>query len=403
MWLTPSTFWRPSRSARSRAGKATTRAPFSPTGRKEPVKIDRIELREVRMRLTEPFEISSGVAHDRRIMLLTLFSDGAEGWSECVAGETPGYSSETTSTAWPLFTELILPTVVDTEPETAARVLDPVSWIRGHRMAKAAVEMAAHDLEAKLNGERLADLVGGVRDTVRVGVSIGLQPTDEELHRKVEGFVEQGYARIKIKIKPGRDVEMLAGVRERFPDVPMMADANSAYTLEDAPKLKLLDGLDLMMIEQPLAYDDCLHHARLQEQLETPICLDESIHSVGDAELAVELGACRIINIKPGRVGGFQSSKAIHDLCVDKGLPVWCGGMLESGIGRAHNVALATLPGFTLPGDISASRRYWHEDIVDPEFTVEDGEMLVPEGPGIGVELRPDRLEEWTVRKEVFE
>ena len=249
---------------------------------------------------------------------------------------------------------------------------------------------------------RLADHVSGVRDAVRVGVSIGLQPTDDELHRKVGGFVEQGYSRIKIKIKPGRDVEMLTGLRERFPDVPMMADANSAYTLEDAPKFKPLDGLDLMMLEQPLAYDDYLDHARLQETLETPICLDESIRSVGDAELALELGACRIINIKPGRVGGFESSKAIHDLCAANDVPVWCGGMLESGVGRAHNVALATLPGFTLPGDISASRRYWHEDIVDPEFVVVDGEMHVPPGLGIGVELRTDLIEERTVRKTVF-
>ena len=366
------------------------------------MKIDRIELREVRMQLREPFEISSAVTYDRRVMLLTLFSDGVTGWSECVAGETPGYSYETTQTAWHILTEFILPSVVGTEASTASRVLDPASWIRGHRMARAAVEMAAHDLEARLEGVRLADHVSGVRDAVRVGVSIGLQPTDDELHRKVGDFVEQGYSRIKIKIKPGRDVEMLTGLRERFPDVPMMADANSAYTLEDAPKLKALDGLELMMLEQPLAHDDYLDHARLQETLETPICLDESIRSVGDAELALELGACRIINIKPGRVGGFESSKAIHDLCVANDVPVWCGGMLESGVGRAHNVALATLPGFTLPGDISASRRYWHEDIVDPEFVVVDGEMHVPPGLGIGVELRTDLIEERTVRKEVF-
>ena len=366
------------------------------------MKIDRIELREVRMQLREPFEISSGVAHDRRIMLLTLFSAGAEGWSECVAGETPGYSYETTNTAWSLLTEFILPVIVDTVPAEATRILDPVRWIRGHPMAKAAVEMAAYDLEAKLKGARLADRVGGIRDTVRVGVSIGLQSTDEELYRKVERFVEQSYARIKIKIKPGRDVEMLTGLRERFPGLPMMADANSAYTLDDASRLQQLDELDLMMIEQPLAYDDYLDHARLQERLATPICLDESIRSLRDAELAVELGACRIINVKPGRVGGIRSSKAIHDFCVERGVALWCGGMLESGVGRAHNVALATLPGFTLPGDISASRRYWHEDIVDPEFSVENGEIRVPQGPGIGVELRADHLAEWTVRREVF-
>jgi O-succinylbenzoate synthase len=354
------------------------------------------------MQLTEPFEISSGVAYDRRVMVLALTCDGVTGWGECVAGEHPDYSYETILTAWPTLTELILPKVVGTEASTASDVLDPVRWIRGHSMAKAAVEMAAHDLEAKLKGVRLADLVGGARDAVEVGVSIGLQPDDEELHRKVGDFVDQGYSRIKIKIKPGRDIDMLAGLRERFPDVPMMADANSAYTLADAPKLKALDGLDLMMIEQPLAHDDYLDHARLQETLDTPVCLDESIRSVRDAELAIEIGACRIINIKPGRVGGFESSKAIHDVCVAKDMPVWCGGMLESGVGRAHNVALATLPGFTLPGDISASRRYWHEDIVDPEFVMVDGQMQVPSGPGIGVEIKTDLLEERTVRKEVF-
>ncbi len=354
------------------------------------------------MQLTEPFEISSGVAYDRRVMVLALTCDGVTGWGECVAGEHPDYSYETILTAWPTLTELILPKVLGTEPSTASDVLGPVRWIRGHRMAKAAVEMAAFDLEAKLKGERLADHVGGVRDAVEVGVSIGLQPNDEELHRKVADFVEQGYSRIKIKIKPGRDIDMLAGLRERFPDVPMMADANSAYTLADASKLKTLDSLDLMMIEQPLAHDDYLDHARLQETLDTPVCLDESIRSVRDAELAIEIGACRIINIKPGRVGGFESSKAIHDVCVAKDMPVWCGGMLESGVGRAHNVALATLPGFSLPGDISASRRYWHEDIVDPEFVMVDGEMQVPSGPGIGVEIRTDLLEERTVRKEVF-
>ena len=366
------------------------------------MKIDRIELREVRMQLTEPFEISSGVAYDRRVMVLALSCDGVTGWGECVAGEYPDYSYETIQTAWPMLTELMLPKVLGIEASTARGVSDSIRWVRGHRMAKAAIEMAAHDLEAKLNSESLAEHLGGVRDAVRVGVSIGLQPNDEALHQKVGDFVEQGYSRIKIKIKPGRDIEMLAGLREEFPDVPLMADANSAYTLADASKLKALDSLDLMMIEQPLAHDDYLDHSRLQETLETPVCLDESIRSVRDAELAIEIGAGRIINMKPGRVGGFESSKAIHDLCVANDMPVWCGGMLESGVGRAHNVALATLPGFSLPGDISSSRRYWHEDIVDPEFVMVDGEMQVPSGPGIGVEIKMDLLEERTVRKEVF-
>ncbi len=366
------------------------------------MKIDRIELREVRMQLTEPFEISSGVAYDRRVMVLALACDGVTGWGECVAGEFPDYSYETIQTAWPMLTELMLPKVLGAEASTAAGVSESIQWVRGHRMAKASIEMAAHDLEAKLNGVSLAKHIGGVREAVPVGVSIGLQPNDEALHEKVAGFVEEGYSRIKIKIKPGRDIEMLTGLREKFPDVPFMVDANSAYTLADAPRLKALDALDLMMIEQPLAHDDYLDHARLQKTLDTPVCLDESIRSVRDTELAIEIGAGRIINIKPGRVGGFASSKAIHDVCVANDMPVWCGGMLESGVGRAHNVALATLPGFSLPGDISSSRRYWHEDIVDPEFVMADGEMAVPTGPGIGVEIKTELLEERTVRKATF-
>jgi len=269
-------------------------------------------------------------------------------------------------------------------------------------MARAAVEMAAWDLEAKAAGRSLASLVGGVRDSVPVGVSIGLQQTDEELHRKVADYLEEGYQRIKVKIKPGRDVEMLKGLRDRYPEVPLMADANSAYSLEDLPHLRELDGLGLTMIEQPLAHDDYLDHARLQSEMETPICLDESIRSVRDVALAIEIGACRIINIKPGRVGGLSSAKAIHDLCVEHEMPVWCGGMLESGVGRAHNVALASLPGFTLPGDISASRRYWVEDIVAPEFVLDGGTVAVPSGPGIGVEVRADLLDEWAVREADF-
>lgn len=281
-------------------------------------------------------------------------------------------------------------------------VLDPVSWIRGHLMAKASVEMAAWDLAARMDGVSLSTKLGGVRRKVPVGVSVGLQKSDELLHDKVAAFLQEGYARVKIKIKPGRDVEMLAGLRERFPEVRFMADANSAYTLADAPRLKEMDALDLMMIEQPLFYDDFLEHARLQEQLDTPVCLDESIESVGDLELALELGSCRIVNIKPGRVGGHASSRRIHDLMKSRGMPVWCGGMLESGVGRAHNVALASLEGFTLPGDISASRRYWERDIVSPEFEVRDGHMDVPDGPGIGVDVDEERIENLTVRRASF-
>jgi O-succinylbenzoate synthase len=354
------------------------------------------------MQLREPFEISSGVSHHRRVLLVALYSGGITAWGECVAGETPAYSYETTDTAWSILTGLILPKVAGSVVESPADLLPAFAGIRGHPMAKAAVEMAAWDLEAKARGASLASRVGGVRDSVSVGVSIGLQKTDEELHRKVADYIDEGYARIKLKIKPGRDVGMLRGLRDRFPDAALMADANSAYSLGDLPHLRELDELDLMMIEQPLAHDDYLDHARLQGEIETPICLDESIRSVRDAALALELGACRIINIKPGRVGGLSSAKAIHDLCVEHEIPVWCGGMLESGVGRAHNVALAALPGFTLPGDISASRRYWDEDIVAPEFVLDGGTVSVPDGPGIGVEVREDLLEAWTVRKADF-
>jgi O-succinylbenzoate synthase len=366
------------------------------------VKVDRVTIREIRMQLREPFEISSGVSHDRRVLLVTLQSGGITAWGECVAGETPAYSYETTDTAWSILTDLILPRVSGSVMESSADLLHVFEGIRGHPMAKAAVEMAAWDLEAKARGGSLASLVGGVRDCVPVGVSIGLQPTDDELHRKVGDYIEEGYARVKIKIKPGRDVGMLRGLCDRFPDVAFMADANSAYSLEDLPCLRELDQLNLIMIEQPLAHDDYLDHARLQGEMETPICLDESIRSVRDAALALELGACRIINIKPGRVGGLSEAKAIHDLCVEHDMPVWCGGMLESGVGRAHNVALASLPGFTLPGDISASKRYWKEDIVTPEFVLNSGVIDVPSGPGIGVEVREDLVDAWSVRQVDF-
>lgn len=366
------------------------------------MKIERATLREIPLRLKEYFEISSGGSQDRRVLLLRLEGDGLEGWSECVASSDPSYSYETTDTAWHLLTDFILPSIVGREADGPEDVLAPVSWIRGHGMAKAAVEMAAWDMAARADGVSLSKKLGGSRDAVPVGVSVGIKPTDEALHEQVQGFIEDGYARVKIKIKPGRDVEMLAGLRERFPDVAFMADANSAYTLDDADRLAELDALRLMMIEQPLRYDDFLHHARLQERIQTPVCLDESIKSAGDTELALELGSCRIINIKPGRVGGLAVSARIHDMMRAAGLAVWCGGMLESGVGRAHNVALASLPGFTLPGDISASRRYWEQDIVSPEFEVSNGTMAVPTGAGIGVEIDVERIEALTTRVATF-
>jgi len=366
------------------------------------MKIERAVLRELPLRLREFFEISSGGQQDRRILLLTLATDGLEGWSECVAGEHPSYAYETTETAWHVLTEYILPEIIGREADVPEKLLDPVRWVRGHQMAKASVEMAAWDLAARAEGISLSQKLGGEREVVPVGVSVGLKPTDEELHEQVQGYIEDGYARVKIKIKPGRDIEMLAGLRERFPDIAFMADANSAYSLADVDKLRELDALGLMMIEQPLSYNDFLDHARLQAQIETPVCLDESIKSEGDLALALHLGSCRIVNVKPGRVGGFAVSRRIHDTMRLEGLPVWCGGMLESGVGRAHNVALASLPGFTLPGDISASRRYWERDIVSPEFEVADGMMKVPRGPGIGVNLDIERIQSLTVREASF-
>ena len=366
------------------------------------MKIERAVLRQIPLRLKEYFEISSGGMQDRRILLLTLYSEGIEGWGECVVSEDPAYSYEFTDTAWHVLTEFILPGIVGRDAEGPEDILAPVHWVRGHNMAKAAVEMAGWDLAARAEGVSLSQKLGGDRDVVPVGVSIGLKATDEELHENVEGYLDDGYARVKIKIKPGRDIDMLAGLRERFPDVAFMADANAAYTLNDVARLRELDALDLMMIEQPLSYDDFLDHARLQEQISTPVCLDESIKSEGDLSLALELGSCQIVNIKPGRVGGFGVSRRLHDTMQTRGLPVWCGGMLESGVGRACNVALASLPGFTLPGDISASQRYWEQDIVIPEFEVEDGVMRVPTGVGLGVDLDLDRIRGLTVREAVF-
>jgi O-succinylbenzoate synthase len=296
-------------------------------------------------------------------------------------------------------TDFVLPAVLGREFFSPDSILEPVAWIRGNPMALAAVEMGAWGLAATEAGVSLASLLGGSRSAVPVGVSVGLKGTDEELLAEVEERLSQGYRKIKLKIKPGRDREMVGKIRKAFPDAPLMADANSSYSLGDMEVLKELDGLGLMMLEQPLAYHDLREHALLQAQLETPVCLDESIRGPGDARLALELGSGRIINIKPGRVGGFSSSVEIHDLCAGEGVPVWCGGMLEAGVGRAYNLALASLSNFLLPGDISESRRYWAEDIVEPEFVMSEGMMPVPVGPGIGVRLVRDRVEKVTIRR----
>jgi o-succinylbenzoate synthase len=385
------------------------------------VKVERAVLREVRLALREPFEASHGRVHERRVLLLTLHAEGLEGWGECVALSEPSYTAETTDTAWHVLTELTLPRIVGegiaatrgasraeaAGPEASvsagpAALLAPVRWIRGHPMALATVEMAAWDLAARAAGLSLARALGGERARVPVGVALGLRGSLDELEDAVAGALEAGYARVKLKIAPGRDVDVLARMRERFPSAALAADANCAYTLAAADRLKELDVLDLQMLEQPLAHDDLVDHARLQERLRTPICLDESIGSERQAAAALALGSCRSVNLKPGRVGGFAASVSIHDMTRAAGVAVWCGGMLETGIGRAHNLALASLPGFALPGDISASHRYWERDIVSPEHDLEEGHMRVPTREGIGVEVDLERVEALTVRRATF-
>jgi o-succinylbenzoate synthase len=367
------------------------------------LKIERLTLREIRMRLVTPFETSFGRVTDRRILLTETQCDGVSGWGECVAGEGPFYAPETVETAWLIIRDFLWPLLKGRDFTSAAGVWPVLEKVRGHNMAKAAVEAAVWDAEAKEKGIPLWKLLGGVRREIACGVSIGIKETLEELITTVERELAAGYQRIKIKIKPGHDVAPVETLRLRFPRIRLMVDANSAYRLEDWPHLKRLEAYYLMMIEQPLGWDDIFSHAELQRKLDTPICLDECIHTVEHAKAAIDLGACRIINMKLGRVGGYAPAKQIHDLCLSRQIPVWCGGMLESGIGRAHNIALSTLENFSLPGDVTASRRYWVEDVIDPEVTVTpEGTIQVPEGTGIGYQPRLDRIESITARKEVL-
>src|SRR6202047_3292673 len=327
-------------------------------------------LREIQMPLVRPFETSFGRTTDRRILLVEVDADGVTGWGECVAGERPFYSPETIETAWLVLRDFIWPTLARKEFSAAADVWNILSPIRGHNMAKAAIEAAAWDAEGRQKNLPLWKLLGGTLHEIPCGVSIGIQESGEELERVVERELAAGYQRIKIKIKPGYDVEPVSRLRRRFPKIRLMVDANSAYSLEDAACLRELEAYYLMMIEQPLGWDDIWSHTELQRQLKTPICLEECINPEEHAQPAIALGACRIINMKLGRVGGFTPARRIHDLCLAKQIPVWCGGMLEAGIGRAHNVALSTLENFSLPGDLAASRRYWQEDVIDPEVEV---------------------------------
>ncbi len=371
------------------------------------IRLDRVVLREIHLELKEPFRISSGVEHTRRILLLELTDrDGASVWSECVAGALPNYSPETIDTAWLAIREWLAPRLLGFDLAAAEQAQPRLAEnVRGHNMAKAALEMGCWGLDAVMRDVALAALLGGTRESVPTGISLGLQAAPEELVDRARAALAAGYKKIKLKIEPGRDVACVRAVREALGrDVDLMVDANSAYTLADADHLAALDELDLIMLEQPLGADDLVRHAALQRRLRTPICLDESITGVDRARDMIELGSGRIVNIKPGRVGGFAVSRAIHDVCQDARVPVWCGGMLESGIGRAYNVALASLPNFSLPGDVSPSARYWRRDIVTPEWTMDvHGLVRVPrERAGIGVDVDVEFVNALTVRSETL-
>jgi O-succinylbenzoate synthase len=368
------------------------------------MKIERIELREIRMPLVAPFETSFERTTERRILLVKVFSEGIEGWGECVAGEDPFYLPESTDTAWTLICDYVGPMTIGRDIETPEQAFSLTSRIRGHRMARAAVETAIWDLAARREQRPLWQLLGGTQTEISSGVSIGIQETHSELLRKIEKELAAGYRRIKIKIKPGWDIDAVKAVRTEYPEIVLTVDANSAYTLEDAGMLRGLDEFDLKYAEQPLAYDDIIDHAQLQRMMKTPLCLDESINSSEDARKALSIEACKVINIKLGRVGGHTEARKIQSICREQKIPVWCGGMLEAGIGRAHNIAMSTLPGFVYPGDVSASARYWTEDIITPPVDVSShGTITAPFGPGIGFEVNEERIRALTVRNTTIE
>jgi o-succinylbenzoate synthase len=367
------------------------------------MKAEAITLREIRMPLVHFFETSFGRTTERRILLVAVDSEGVTGWGECVAGEGPFYCPEWIETAWVTLRDFLAPMVVGRALDKASDCVPLMARVRGHEMAKAVLENALWDAEGKQRQEPLWKLLGGTRRQIPCGVSIGIQDSVGQLLQKIETELAAGYQRIKVKIKPGWDIDILREIRKRWPGILLSCDANSAYNLDDVEHLRALDEFRLLMIEQPLWSDDFYYHAKLQREIKTDICLDESIHHARDAAAAIELGACRIVNIKIGRVGGLTEAKKVHDACQSRKIPVWCGGMLESGIGRAHNIAISTLPNFSLPGDVSASKRYWKEDIIEPEVEVgADGWIAVRGDHGIGYRVREDFIEELTVRKEII-
>ncbi len=364
------------------------------------MRIENITVYHVRMPLQHAFVTSTGGRSERDCLILEVRdSEGVVGWGECVAGLEPRYSEETVHTAWAVLEHFLIPILLERSWRHPREFPEAVAWVRGHPMAKAGVEMALWDLYGRRQGRSLKELLGGVRDTVPVGVSVGIQPTPEDLVQRVTLFFQQGYRRIKIKIRPGRDLQDVEAVRRALPEVPLQVDANSAYTLDMArERLRALDDYNLLLIEQPLAHDDLWDHRKLQAELRTPLCLDESIRHRRAARQALEMGACRVINIKQGRVGGLTEAVAIHDVAQERGFPVWCGGMLETGIGRAANLALASLPNFRLPGDISATERYYARDITVQRFTLnKDGTITVPTAPGLGIDVDRDALAHYTL------
>ena len=367
------------------------------------MKIEAITLREIQMPLVHFFETSFGRTYSRRILLLTVHSDGMSAWGECPAGENPFYSSEWIDSAWLTLSRYLVPALLGRTLSQGREAPPLLARVRGHRMAKAALENALWDAEARAKQQPLWKLLGGTRREIPCGVSIGIQDSPEQLLEKIQRELAAGYRRIKIKVKPRWDIAILEKIRSRWADITLSVDANSAYTLNEFEHLRRFDQFNLLMLEQPLWHDDIYYHARLQKELRTPICLDESIEQARDAASATETGACRIINIKVGRVGGFTEAKKVHDVCQANHVPVWCGGMLESGVGRAHNVALSTLENFSLPGDVSASRRYWKEDIIDPEVEVSGAGMIaIRDEPGTGYRVKEDLIEKLTIRRETL-
>jgi O-succinylbenzoate synthase len=365
--------------------------------------IDAIHMREINMPLAYPFETSFGLTTGRRILLIELECDGLTAWGECVAGEHPYFSDETIDTAWLITESELAPRLLDGDVESGGSCPDIFRQVRGHRMAKAALENAVWDLEAQVEHISLAELLGGTRAIIPCGVSIGIQPSPAQLMDKIATELAAGYQRIKLKCKPGWDIKIFEAVRARWPDITLSCDANSAYRMKDLDHIASWDQFNLLMIEQPLWYDDFYFHSMLQKRLETDICLDESIRNRRDALAAIDMESCRIINIKVGRVGGFSEAIAVHNAAEERGIPVWCGGMLETGIGRSHNIALSSLPNFLLPGDVSASSRYWSQDIIEPAVTVSaKGEIVVPTVPGRGFEVQRDRIEALTVRRQTL-